>query len=67
MPKDWKKALRKEFDEKVDWQLRTFIQNYAKSHIEQHAQGMLKKVIEAQPTQARTSKPTEPDYEDIED
>jgi hypothetical protein len=66
LPKGWKEAARKEFDERVDWHLRELIREYAKDHINQHAEKLLQKVLEAPPAKARAPK-REREYDGVED
>lgn len=67
LPKGWKEAARKEFDERVEWHLKELIREYAKSHINENAENLLKKVIEAPPSQSKTKAPrAEKEYDYLE-
>jgi hypothetical protein len=64
LPKGWKTAIRKEFDERLGWLLRDMVKNHADGIMQSTAEKLLEEALKAPPENSPKPKP-EDEYEEV--
>lgn len=65
LPKGWKQAIRKEYDERLNWRLRELVKDHAESVIQTNAEKLLEEAIKMEPPKPKRKKDEEDKYEPL--